>query len=148
MIPNRISDALSAVCPVRSVTIGDDADPATWVFAPTADASPEQIAEAEAVLAAIRSAGTVPPTEAEYATAIQAHIDAAAVSRRYTDGVFLATYATSTVPERAAEAAAFIAWRDDVWTFVYDQLAAVTAGTEPVPTIDELIASLPVISWP
>lgn len=148
MRANRISDALIAVCPIRSVTIGDDTDPTTWAVAPAADASPEQIAAAEAVLAAIRSAGTVPPTEAEYATAIQAHIDAAAVSRRYTDGVFLATYATSSVPERAAEAAAFIAWRDEVWTFAYAKLAAVTAGTEPVPSIDELIASLPVISWP
>jgi len=89
----------------------------------------------------------LPPLEA-YSAAIQAHIDATAQSRQYADGFALASYVNSTVPAWAAEAQAFVAWRDQVWVYAYTELAKVQAGTRPQPSIAELIAELPAITWP
>ena len=48
-----------------------------------------------------------------------------------------------------AEAEAFVAWRDAVWTDVIDRLAQVEAGdVEPPETAEALIALLPDIDWP
>lgn len=85
------------------------------------------------------------PTIEDYKTAVQSHLDAAAQSRLYTDGNSLVTYTASTIPQWAAEAQAFIAWRDAVWAQVY---AIWADPPEPPPTIEELIHSLPVINWP
>lgn len=89
-----------------------------------------------------------PVTEAVCAAAIQLHIDATAKSRGYADGVALAGYSTSAIPTWAAEAASFIAWRDQVWVHAYTELAKVQGGQRAVPTIDGLIAELPTIKWP
>lgn len=89
-----------------------------------------------------------PPTEADYAAAIQAHVDATAQSQDYHDGVMLASYAASTVPTWAAQAAAFVAWRDAVWAYAYEQLAAVQAELRTQPSIAEMVAELPAIVWP
>lgn len=91
---------------------------------------------------------TAPEAEARLAAAVQAHIDATAKSKNYTDGNSCASYTTSTKATWRAEAEAFVAWRDAVWTSVYATMAAVEAGTEPAPTAAELIAGLPAISWP
>jgi hypothetical protein len=89
-----------------------------------------------------------PPTQADYAAAIQAHIDAVAQERSYNDAVSCASYAASTNTQWASEAATFIAWRDDVWTYAYTELAKVQAGTRPQPTVADFIAELPTITWP
>lgn len=86
-----------------------------------------------------------PPTIEDYRAAVQSHLDAAAQSRLYTDGNSLATYTASTNPQWAAEAAAFVAWRDAVWAQVYAMWAS---PPDPVPSPAELIAGLPVIEWP
>ena len=88
------------------------------------------------------------PTAEDYGRAVQAAIDAAAKSRGYTDGFALASYHASTVPAWAAEAQAFVAWRDAVWVHAYDVLAAVQGGTRAPPTIVALISELPIIIWP
>lgn len=89
-----------------------------------------------------------PPTEAAYAAVIQAHVDATARGRSYNDGVHLASYVASAVPAWAAEAAVFVAWRDAVWVYAYQQLAAVAAEQRAQPTPAELVAELPAIVWP
>jgi hypothetical protein len=81
----------------------------------------------------------------DYKCAVQAHLDAAAQSRLYTDGNSLATYTASTNPQWAAEATAFVAWRDAVWAQVYGMWAS---PPDPVPTPAEVVAGLPVIEWP
>lgn len=81
----------------------------------------------------------------DYKTAVQAHLNAAAQSRLYTDGNSLATYTASTNPQWAAEAQAFVAWRDAVWAQVYGMWAS---PPDPVPTHAEVVAGLPVIEWP
>jgi len=91
---------------------------------------------------------TGPPTQQDYADAIQARVDTVARSRNYTDGVSLASYAASTNAAWAAEAAAFIAWRDDVWVYAYGEFAKVQNGERPQPTVDEIVSELPTITWP
>lgn len=88
------------------------------------------------------------PTEADYAAAIQAHVDATVKAKGYANGVALAGYSTSTIPTWAAEAATFIAWRDATWIYAYTELAKVQGGHRTQPTISELVAELPAIEWP
>lgn len=88
------------------------------------------------------------PSESDYAAAVQARIDAAARARGYADGVALASYATSTVPAWNAEAGAFVAWRDAVWSYAFAQLAAVEAQQRSQPSVAELVGELPAMTWP
>jgi len=116
-------------------------------------ASPDDVeAHGREVFAAAVAAGPAPyvppdpaPTIDDYKAAVQSHLDAAAQSRLYTDGNSLATYTASTNPTWAAEAQAFIAWRDDVWAQVYGMWAS---PPDPVPSPAEVVAGLPVIEWP
>lgn len=48
----------------------------------------------------------------------------------------------------AADAEAFTAWRDPLWVFAFETLAAVQSGQMAQPTISELIAMLPQPPWP
>ena len=88
------------------------------------------------------------PTVSDYENAIQAHVDDAARSKLFRDGVTLASYVSSSIPQWAAEAQAFVAWRDQVWAYAYQELARVQGGQREQPTVAEIIAELPLISWP
>lgn len=92
--------------------------------------------------------GPLPPTENNYRLAIQHHVDEAARSRRYDSGNSLASYVTSTNEAWAAEAQAFVAWRDAVWQHAYAELDKVVAGEREQPGVDDFIGELPVIEWP
>jgi hypothetical protein len=97
--------------------------------------------------------GPEPPPDpaallAEADRAVQAHVDGVARARQYRDGVHCASYATSTRADWAAEAAAFVHWRDAVWTLANTILAEVLAEVRPVPSIDDVLAELPAIAWP
>lgn len=99
---------------------------------------------------ALRKYGLPGPvqTQADYADAIQAHVDAAARSRSYADAVSLASYVASTVPVWAAEAQAFVSWRDAVWMYAHTELGRVLAGERAQPTVSALVAELPAMTWP
>lgn len=88
------------------------------------------------------------PTVADYRRAVQAHVDRVAQARLYDTGQSCASYAASTNAVWAAEAAAFIAWRDAVWAQALATLAAVEAAEIAPPTIAALIGALPEIIWP
>lgn len=107
------------------------------------DMTPEE----ETEFLAVRAAAQV-TTEADYARAIQAHIDATAQARGYADGDRLVGYVTSTIQQWAAEAAAFRDWRDGVWAYAIAEMAKVQGGTRPQPTVAELVAELPTMTWP
>lgn len=79
--------------------------------------------------------------------AIQSHVDKVARARDADSGVLLASYVTSTIPAWAADAVAFIAWRDAVWLACYGVLADVEAGTRAIPSHAELIGLLPDPPW-
>lgn len=81
--------------------------------------------------------------------AVQLHIDATAQQRQYDTGVNCASYKDSTVPAWASEAVAFIAWRDAVWSTVFNRLQEVESGLAPVPsTPQDVIDLLPEMDWP
>ncbi|MDK4729352.1 hypothetical protein [Rhizobium phaseoli] len=85
---------------------------------------------------------------ADYAAAIQSHVDAVAKSREFNDGVTAATYLTSTIPRWKADAEVFVVWRDTVWAYSYGELDKVRNGARQQPAIDAFINELPVIEWP
>lgn len=87
-------------------------------------------------------------TEADFGAAIQAHLDATARARGYDGALSITTYIGSSIPQWAAEAAAFFAWRDQVWAYAYAELAKVRAGQMAAPTPAELVEKLPAIDWP
>jgi len=83
----------------------------------------------------------------QFRAAIQRHVDQTAVSRRYDNGVSLASYVASGNPDWAAEAQAFVAWRDAVWTYAYSELDKVLAAEREQPSVEAFIGELPVIAW-
>ena len=85
---------------------------------------------------------------AQYTAAVQKHLDDFARTRDYDSILSAATYATSTVPKFAAEGQYAVEARDATWAKCYEVLAAVEAGSSPMPTLDELLAELPVLTWP
>ena len=80
--------------------------------------------------------------------AIDNHVESVAKSREYNNAAALAGYANSTVPEWAAEAQTFVAWRDAVWLQTFTMLEQVMSGALTPPTEEELLASFPEIVWP
>ncbi len=89
-----------------------------------------------------------PPAVADYQAAIVAMLDAAAQARRYDNGLSLSTYVASTNPTWAAEAQAYVGWRDAVWAYAYTQLDLVQSGQRAQPTVEALLAELPALTWP
>lgn len=82
-----------------------------------------------------------------YVAAVQKRLDTFAQTRNY-DNIFTAcTYATSTNTKFSAEGLRCISLRDATWAKCYEVLAAVDAGTRTAPTIDELLAELPALTW-
>lgn len=75
-------------------------------------------------------------------------VDATARGMGYNSGLSCASYAGSTNPVFAAEAVAFIAWRDAVWAAAIALMAEVQAGTRAAPTEAELIAAMPTFTRP
>lgn len=92
-----------------------------------------------------------PPTLNDYRRAVQAHVDVTAQERQYDNATSCASYVNSTNPVWAAEATAFVAWRDAVWAYAFTELDKVTNGERQQPTvsefIDELIVAFPMV-WP
>lgn len=83
-----------------------------------------------------------------FRAAIQAHVDATAIAKRYDSSTSLASYVASTVTQWAAEAAAFVAWRDAVWAYAYAELDKVLAAERTVPTVEDFLGELPAVEWP
>ncbi len=93
-----------------------------------------------------------PPTPeqiiAQYTDGVQQHLDTFARTRNYDGILSAATYATSQVPKFKTEGQYAVEARDATWAKCYEILAAVEAGSRPMPTLDELLAELPVLTWP
>lgn len=83
----------------------------------------------------------------DYKAAFDNHLDAAAQSKGYDNRLTIATYTVSSNPVWAAEATAFVEWRDAALASMFDQLAAVESGGT-APTVEDFLAALPVIAWP
>lgn len=74
-------------------------------------------------------------------------LDTTAQSKQYGSAVACASYVTSTNLQWAAEAEAFIAWRDAVFLYAINIQAEVQQGAL-IPSFNELVSGLPAIVWP
>jgi hypothetical protein len=94
-----------------------------------------------------------PPPTAEqiiagFTAGVQQHLDTFARTRDYDGILSAATYATSAVPKFKTEGQYAVEARDATWAKCYEVLDAVQSGQRPMPTLEELIAELPVLTWP
>lgn len=87
-------------------------------------------------------------TITDYENAIQDMVDNTAREKQFRDGVTLASYIGSTKPKWAAEAQAFVAWRDNVWFYAYGELAKVQTGQRQQPTVEQFLDEIAPIAWP
>lgn len=135
----------------------DDATLAALGWVPVIDT--EDVAEAHGDAVLIVEAGRVrrhrpaaaPTPEAliaQIVSATQQRLDDFARTRGYDGILSLCTYATSAEPKFKAEGQYAVEARDATWAKCYEVLAAVEAGSRPMPTLDELLAELPVLTWP
>ena len=90
----------------------------------------------------------MPGVSTPVGAAVQKHLDDFARTRNYDGILSAATYATSQVPKFKAEGQYAVEARDATWAKCYEILAAVEAGSRPMPTLDEVIAALPELMWP
>jgi hypothetical protein len=96
----------------------------------------------------------VPPTAAEifaqtedtYNKAVQAYIVSIAQKKGYRDDISCASYFNDPHQPFASDAQAFVPWRSSVWLQCYADLAAIQAGTMPMPASpDAYILTLPAV---
>lgn len=91
----------------------------------------------------------LPPTVQDFKDAIQLHMDNKAKEYGYDSLGSAVTYAEEpAVPKFQKEGKAFRAWRSQVWDFGYAQMAQVQGGSAPIPTVAELLESLPALVIP
>lgn len=83
-----------------------------------------------------------------YEEAVQEFIDNKARTRGYDSALSCVSYYNSTISQWKAEAVAFSAWRDDVWTYVLDTMDKVHRGEIERPTMQEFRQNLPKLVWP
>lgn len=74
-------------------------------------------------------------------------LDTTALSKQYGSAVACASYVSSNNPQWAAEAQAFVSWRDAVFVYAINIQTEVMQGA-PIPTFDEFVSGLPTIVWP
>ena len=106
------------------------------------DATPEQ----EAEIIAFQQGVNLNPEL--YQSKLQEAIDSKATEKQYGSGVLCASYVTSTNAQWAAEAQAFVAWRDNCFEYGYDYLDKVQSGEIPNPSIENFLTGLPTLTWP
>lgn len=80
----------------------------------------------------------------QYNTAIQNVLDAYAQSLQFDNMNTMVTYVGDPNPTFSAQATAGRNWRSQVWTFAGAAMAAIQAGTQPMPaSVETFIATLP-----
>lgn len=84
----------------------------------------------------------------EFKLALEAAIAAKALERSYSSAVSCVSYKDSTNAQWAAEAQAFILWRDICYEYAYDYLSQALEGQIPSPNIEEFLLGLPEMQWP
>lgn len=83
----------------------------------------------------------------EYKQAIQSRLDTFARTRGYDNIVSLCSYATSTLPQFAAEGQRGVILRDQCWSIGYTILAQAMAGEIPEPSIEYVLNQMPDMTW-
>lgn len=77
--------------------------------------------------------------------AVQKHLDTKAMEKGYDSILSACSYAGHTNPFQE-EGKTFVEWRGNVWAYCYQVLDHVSQGFRTIPTIEELLAELPILS--
>ena len=102
-----------------------------------------------AVEVAANQAAAAQALQQAIVAATQQRLDDFARTRNYDSILSAATYATSAVPKFAAEGQYAVQARDATWAALYQFMADVQAGTQPVPSgFEDVEPLLPVMAWP
>lgn len=80
--------------------------------------------------------------------ALNAHLSATARQKKYDNQYSIATYTGSANATWKAEADAFVAWRDNVWTYAIAQLELFQNNEREVVSEQDFINELPAMVWP
>ncbi len=80
--------------------------------------------------------------------AVQKRLDDFARTRNYDGILSAATYATSSVQKFAAEGQYAVQARDASWAACYQVMADVQSRRRSMPSIEQVLAELPVLDWP
>lgn len=88
------------------------------------------------------------PKQKDIEASIKSHVFSVASAKGYDSPEALQSYVNSTNPLWRAEANAFIAWRDNVWDYVYEQIALWENEERTIDTAGELVDELDDIVWP
>lgn len=86
----------------------------------------------------------------QYERAIQSSLETFVRTKGYDSVISCCSYSSSTDATFAAEAAYCIQLRDTTWRQFYTMWAQIEAGARTAPTLDALLAELPISSatWP
>ena len=84
----------------------------------------------------------------EYQTAVQKRLDDFAQTRNYSGILSACTYATSAVARFKTEGQYCVNVRDTTWSKCYEILDAANNNSRPMPTLEQLMSELPILSWP
>lgn len=95
------------------------------------------------ITAEAKAARLATEIKARYTVAIEAMVTETAQAGGYSSPESLASYVASTNPVWADEAQRFVAWRDAVWAYGLEVLAAVDAGEKALPDIEVLLKNAP-----
>ena len=75
------------------------------------------------------------------------YMTSVAQQRYYSTPESCVSYINSTVLQWKNEATAFSEWRDACWLIINPIIDGLQPS-DPVPSVDEIVAQLPVIVWP
>lgn len=89
-----------------------------------------------------------PAMQRKYTGAVQAWMDAEAMTHGYDDIKSAVGYENSDDPVFRAEAVACRSWRDSVWRACYSYMDGVLALELPLLPVPEFLAMLPQMEWP
>ena len=84
----------------------------------------------------------------EYQAAVQKRLDDFAQTRNYSGILSACTYAESAVARFKTEGQYCVSVRDSTWAKCYEILNAVNSNSRPMPTLEQLMSELPILSWP
>lgn len=90
----------------------------------------------------------LPTDEKPYQEAVELLIENTAKERGYNGSIAICSYINSKNARWKTEAEAFIAWRDDTWSYAFEELRKVREGERDQPTVEEFIEELEPIEWP
>jgi len=93
-------------------------------------------------------------TQQAASAAIQTLLDTTAQTHGYDSIISLCTYSSSANPKWATEGQYGVSFRDACWEKAQEIQDAVIAGNWPttgagqLPTVEQVLAEMPVVSWP